>query len=198
MSLLATIRIHMPDKQYLVTAALPAGQWALQYIDLRRARHYLDFLNLMAYDFYGPWSKRSGHHAQLYAAHSDEPSGAAAVEYVIGQGFSKSKIILGVPVYGRSFLGANKAGDRFNGSGGEEGTFDFKMLPRQDTDEEINTKLVAASCSGGDGGFVSYDNPETVKTKAKYCKSKKLGVCKVSSLTPRLTPIGPLLLDWCG
>jgi chitinase len=36
--------------------------------------------------------------------------------------------------------------------------------------------VVAAFCVGGDGGFVTYDNPETVKMKANYCKEKGLGV----------------------
>jgi chitinase len=29
---------------------------------------------------------------------------------------------------------------------------------------------------GGDGGFVSYDNPETVRAKAAFAKQKGLGV----------------------
>lgn len=174
LTLLASIRLYLPDEQYLLTAALPAGQWALQNIDLYKARDYLDLINLMAYDFAGPWSPKAGHHAQLFPGNPGEPSGSAAVDYVISTGFPAAKILLGVPVYGRSFLGANGPGRSFNGNGGEEGTFEYKQLPRNGAEEIVNTRVVAAFCTGGDGGFVTYDNPETVKMKANFCKEKGL------------------------
>ncbi|TVY52286.1 Endochitinase B1 [Lachnellula cervina] len=175
LELLATIRIHLPEQRYLLSAALPAGQWALQNIDLYKAQRYLDLINLMAYDFTGPWSQAAGHHAQLFPGTPDEPSGSAAVEYVLSRGFPAAKILLGVPVYGRSFLGAAGPGHAFTGHGGEEGTFEYKRLPRQNAEEIVNTRVVAAFCTGGDGGFVTYDNPETVKMKAGYCREKGLG-----------------------
>ncbi|PSS08652.1 glycoside hydrolase family 18 protein [Amorphotheca resinae ATCC 22711] len=175
LALLAAIRLHLPDDRYLLTAALPAGQWALQNIDLYKAQDYLDFINLMAYDFAGPWSPTSGHHAQLFPGSAGEPSGSTAVEYVISTGFRAQKILLGVPVYGRSFLGATGPGQAYSGTAGEDGTFEYKDLPRPGTEEIIDRRVVAAFCTGGDGGFVTYDNPETVKVKAGYCREKRLG-----------------------
>ncbi|KUJ24360.1 chitinase [Mollisia scopiformis] len=175
LALLAAIRLHLPDDRYLLTAALPAGQWALQNIDLYKAQDYLDLINLMAYDFAGAWSPKAGHHAQLFPGSPEEPSGSAAVDYVISTGFPASKILLGVPVYGRSFLGASGPGRSFKGNGGDEGTFEYKQLPRNGAEEIVNTRVVAAFCTGGDGGFVTYDNPETVKLKANFCKEKGLG-----------------------
>jgi chitinase len=130
----------------------------------------------MAYDFSGSWSPRAGHHAQLFPGSSEELSGSTAVDYVISTGFPAEKVLLGVPVYGRSFLGAGGPGHAYNGHGGENGTFEYKQLPRLGADEIVNTRVVAAFCTGGDGGFVSYDNPETVKMKASYCREKGLGV----------------------
>jgi len=175
LSLLATMRLYLPDSHYLLTAALPAGQWALRNIDLEKAQVYLDYINLMAYDFTGPWKATAGHHAQLHASNTDEASGSAAVSYVLSTGFPSKKVLLGVPVYGRSFLGANGPGENYSGHGGEEGTFEYKTLPRPGTWETVDQERVAAYCIGGDGGFVSYDNPETVKKKAEFCRSKNLG-----------------------
>jgi len=124
-------------------------------------------------------SPKAGHHAQLFPGNPGEPSGSAAVEYVISTGFPAAKILLGVPVYGRSFLGANGPGHSFNGNGGEEGTFEYKQLPRSGAEEIVNTRVVAAFCTGGDGGFVTYDNPETIKMKANFCKERGLGVSAV-------------------
>ncbi|KAG4442452.1 hypothetical protein IFR05_002054 [Cadophora sp. M221] len=175
LALLAAIRLHLPEDRYLLTAALPAGQWALQHIDLCKAQDYLDLINLMAYDFAGSWSTTAGHHAQLYAGNPGEPSGSAAVDYVISTGFPANKILLGIPVYGRSFLGAAGPGHAYTSCGGEEGTFEYKQLPRNSAEEIVNTRVVAAFSTGGDGGFVSYDNPETVKIKANFCLEKGLG-----------------------
>lgn len=176
LALLAAVRIHLSDDRYLLTAALPAGRWALRHIDLYKAQDYLDLINLMAYDFAGSWSPKAGHHAQLYPGAADEPSGSAAVEYVVSTGFPAAKILLGIPNYGRSFLGASNAGEKYSGHGGDSGTFEYKQLPRPGAEEIVNTRVVAAFCTGGDGGFVSYDNPETVKIKAAYVREKGLGV----------------------
>lgn len=65
-SLLATLRKHLPAPHYLLTSALPAGTWALQHIDLGKAASHMDYVNIMAYDFAGPWTKMSGYQAQLH------------------------------------------------------------------------------------------------------------------------------------
>ena len=128
----------------------------------------------MAYDFTS--AARAGYHAQLYPGSPGEESGDSAIQYLLTRGFPAAKMVLGVPCYGRSFLGANAAGDPARGNGGEEGTFEYKDLPRYSTEERVNTATVSAYCVGGDGGFTSYDNPETVKIKANYCKEKGLAV----------------------
>lgn len=130
----------------------------------------------MAYDFSGSWTPKSGHQAQLFARNPDEPATATAIEYVLSTGFPAAKILLGIPIYGRSFLGASGPGQDYTGHGGEDGTFEYKELPRPGADEVVDTTTVAAWCTGGDGGFVSYDNPETVRLKARYVKEKRLGV----------------------
>jgi chitinase len=160
----------------LLIAALPAGQWVLRNIDLYRAQEYLDFINLMAYDFAGSWSPTAGHHAQLFPGSAGEPSGSAGVEYVVSTGFPAQKILLGIPVYGRSFLGAAGPGHAYSGTAGADGTFEYKDLPRDGAEEIVNSRVIGAFCTGGDGGFVTYDNPETVKVKAGYCREKGLGV----------------------
>lgn len=130
----------------------------------------------MAYDFTGSWTATTGHQAQLYPGNSNEPSGSFAVSYILSTGFPSKKILLGVPVYGRSFLGAAGPGYTYDGHGGIDGTFDYKDLPRPGAQESVDLARVAAMSIGGDGGFVSYDNPETVKLKGQFCKNQKLGV----------------------
>lgn len=131
---------------------------------------------LMAYDFTGSWSKTSGHQAQLYCpTSSGEGSGNAGVEYTLSKRVPSRKIILGIPLYGWSFLGTDKPGQPSYAPGGNDGVFQFKELPRPGTDEIVDRERVAAYCCGGDGGFVTYDSPVTVKLKAGYVKEKGLG-----------------------
>ncbi len=175
-ALLAAVRIHMPEEEFIVTAALPAGTSILQYIPIASAAPYLDYINLMAYDFFAHWDSRSGHHAQLFSLNRDEVSGSSGVAYLMQNGCPPKKILLGIPVYGRSFLGVAGPGHRHRGGGGQDGAFEYHELPRRHARESIDRRIGAASCVGGDGGFVSYDNPETVKMKAAFCKQKGLGV----------------------
>ena len=134
----------------------------------------------MTYDFSGPWTSLSGHHSQLYSPkdpHSEAArvSCSSAVAYAQSQGVCARKILLGVPAYGRSFLGANKAGDRFVGHGGEEGTFEYKDLPRPGAVVSSDKGVGAVYCVGGDGGFVTYDNAQTVQMKAQFALTEGLG-----------------------
>lgn len=133
----------------------------------------------MTYDFSGPWTEVCGHHAQLHcpqiASNDTSASCSSAVAYVLSKGVPSRKILLGVPTYGRSFIGATGAGQYFSGHGGEEGTFEYRHLPRPGTHEQVDELAVAAFCIGSDGGFVTYDNPRTVQLKALFAKQHSLG-----------------------
>ncbi|KAI9770286.1 MAG: hypothetical protein M1840_003445 [Geoglossum simile] len=178
--LLDAVRRYLPAPQFTLTSALPAGIWALRNINLSIAHNILDFINLMAYDFSGPWIDTCGHHAQLYSPPVPQSSAAylscdSAVTYLRNAGVPPSKIILGIPVFGRSFLGVDSITNKYTGHGGEEGTFEYKDLPRPGAQECVDQEVGAAFCIGGDGGFVSYDNPTTVAMKATYATQNGLG-----------------------
>lgn len=185
LALLAATRTYLSEDQYLLTAALPANKAVLQCINLGEAALYLDFINLTAYDFFGSWTPRTGHQSQLYAMSKDETSASTGVGYLMQAGVPGKKILLGIPLFGRSFLHATGPGQKFKGVGGEDGSFEYKDLPRRGTKEQIDKRSVAAQCVGGDGGFVTYDNPDTVKMKAAFCKQKGLGVSPFLTL-PRM------------
>lgn len=182
--------MYLPEEHYLLTTALPASRAILSNIDLRRAAEYLDLLNLMAYDFYGHWTSRSGHHAQLYPSSSkeDESScGAGIIAYLVSQGYPARKVLLGIPLFGRSFPGVAGPGHRFSKPSGD-GTLEYHQLPRKGSKEHVDKRACAAYCvSSGSTGFTSYDNPDTVKMKAAFVKQKGLGVC-IQQIFPNALP----------
>lgn len=173
--------------------ALPAARSVLGAIDLRRAAGYLDVLNLMAYDLSG---SRSGHHAQLYPSSSkedDSSSASGAVAYLLGRGVPSRKILLGIPVFGRRGTSGGGGGSGSGGSGVSDGRVDYRHLPRRGTKEQVDKRACAAYCVGSGSGFVSYDNPDTVKMKAVFVKQKGLGV-RLSQMNLLLAPFVTVFL----
>jgi len=65
----------------------------------------LDYIDVMNYDLWGSWSSTVGPNAPLDSSCATTQQGSAmsAVKAWTGAGFPASKIILGVPSYGRSF-----------------------------------------------------------------------------------------------
>ncbi|KAH8700682.1 glycoside hydrolase [Talaromyces proteolyticus] len=178
--LLAQLRTVLPAPQYVLTSALPAGEWALKHINLAVAQQYVDVFMVMCYDFSGPWVDRTGHQAQLYTPtkpHNDAASTScqSAVLYFMSQGVHAKKLLLGVPAYGRSFVGAEHVDQPYSASGGEDGVFDYSELPRPGAKEVVDDTVGAAYCVSSDDGFVSYDNTRTVEQKAKFVTSLGLG-----------------------
>ncbi|KAI1991316.1 hypothetical protein LOZ54_002193 [Ophidiomyces ophidiicola] len=180
-NLLRLLRSEFPCSHYTLTTALPAGAWALQHINLAHAQCYVDFINLMTYDFSGPWVPHSGHQSQLFAPaapHSDAAtlSCHSGVSYALAHAVPASKILLGVPVYGRAFPGTTRAGQTHGGDGAaEETVLDYRDLPVAGSVEMHDECACAAFCVGDKVGFVSYDSTATVRQKAAYVREMELG-----------------------
>ena len=178
LALLKALRTVFPPP-LLLTSALPAPQSMLQYLPLAQAIAELDLIFLMAYDFSGPWTELSGHHAQLLArkgsgADSAAVSGAGAVAYLTSNGVPASKIVLGIPIYGRYFPGAGSVDRPYTKPKSEEdATIEYNKLPQRGAMEWVD-KASHAAYSVGNDGFVSYDNQATVTAKGKWAKSHGL------------------------
>ncbi|KAH7349778.1 chitinase 18-2 [Plectosphaerella cucumerina] len=176
--LLYTLRTTLPGPRYLLTTALPPGEWVLRNINLAQAAVYLDFLNLMAYDLSGSWGEVAGHQAQLYP-----PSGgdchpacrggcADGIDYALRMGFPPHKILLGIPAYARYFPGAGCPGEPFSNAG----EMDYDKFPDEWVSAaSIDERAAAAYYVDGEKGFASYDVPETVRIKARYVRDRGLG-----------------------
>ncbi|XP_012260741.1 probable chitinase 10 [Athalia rosae] len=97
----------------LLTAAVPVGPDNIKSgYDVPAVSSYLDFINLMAYDFHGKWEKETGHNAPLYASSLDSEwqkqlSVDNAASVWVRLGAPKEKLIIGMPTYGRSFTLSN-------------------------------------------------------------------------------------------
>lgn len=144
---------------------------------------YLDFWNLMAYDYAGSWDAHAGHMANLYPSPgwpiSTPFNSDQAVRYYIDHGVPANKIVLGMPLYGRSFQSTDGPGRSFSGVGQgtwESGAWDYKALPQAGAVVQEDDAVVASwSLDPASQLMVSYDTPRIAAMKAEYIKNEGLG-----------------------
>ncbi|KAI4259968.1 MAG: hypothetical protein L6R42_004276 [Xanthoria sp. 1 TBL-2021] len=183
--LLAAIRKELDtvSKKMQLSVACPAGAKNYEIMKLKAMDQYLDMWNLMAYDYAGSWDATSGHQANLYPSKENPTSTPfstdAAIKYYTSHGVKASKIVLGMPLYGRTFLATDGPGKKYSeiGEGSyEKGIWDFKALPKDGAKEMID-KTIGASWSydAGKKIMVTYDTKEMVQQKVEYIKKEGLG-----------------------
>lgn len=128
---------HRPH--FLLTIASPCGPDNYNRMRLREMDQYLDFWNMMAYDFAGSWDPQAAHQANILPSRHHAPttpfSAEAAVRYYVGTaGIAPHKIVLGMPLYGRIFANTDGPGAPYQGVGGEgswePGCWDYKVRHR--------------------------------------------------------------------
>jgi chitinase len=100
------------SKKFIITKAAPAGDWFGRWVDYLELNRYIDFYNVMTYDFYGEWSPRCGHNAALYDGVNPDAvneiiSCESSVKYLIKRGVPIEKLVLGLPFYGHWFKNSN-------------------------------------------------------------------------------------------
>ncbi|RDI84157.1 hypothetical protein Vi05172_g6030 [Venturia inaequalis] len=167
----------------LLTIAAPAGPTNYEKLLLREMAPLLDFINLMAYDYAGSWDSCAGHQGNLYPdQHSPACtpfSTAGAVKYYIDNGVPPNKIVIGMPLYGRSFLATEGPGKPYSGSGDgswEKGVWDYKALPRPGAQEHHNAHIGASwSYCPTSKEMVTYDTPPVVQQKSEFIRDWQLG-----------------------
>ncbi|KAF4126228.1 chitinase [Geosmithia morbida] len=166
-----------------LTVACPAGSSNYTNMDIRGMDRYLDFWNLMAYDFAGSWDQVSAHQANLYP-NQKQPAATpfsitGAVDYYLGQGIRPDKMVIGMPLYGRAFENTDGIGTPFQGIGEgtwEQGVHDYKKLPLPGFREVHDKDAGASYCfSAEQRKLVTYDTPAMASVKTEYIREKGLG-----------------------
>lgn len=168
-------------KKYLLTTAAGAFKGFVDHTDMADAQQYLDYINLMTYDFSG--GKVASHHTALYAstayeAHNNADNAVAVFE---AAGVPSEKLVIGIAFYGHvSTLvkGAKGLGDSVATSLRGAGYTAIKdSIIKQPGFKAYRDRRAKAPYlfNAQTGTFVSYDDEWSVRKKCKYVKSKKMG-----------------------
>lgn len=168
---------------FLLTIASPAGPDKYNTMQLKEMSQIIDTFNLMAYDFAGSWDSTSGHQANLYPSKSNPKStpfsADKAIQDYIAAGVPRSKIVLGMPIYGRTFEQTAGLGQPFTGIGPgswENGIWDFKALPKAGSQVIYDQEAGASySYDSATKTLISFDTVDMVQKKVDYLKNQGLG-----------------------
>jgi len=92
-------------KYYELTTAVGANARYIENTEMDKAVNYLDYVNLMTYDFYVS-GETAGHHSNLYPPedYNEDASAHKSVRLFLEAGVPAEKLVMGVPFYGRSWI----------------------------------------------------------------------------------------------
>lgn len=180
-------------RNWLLTAAVPAATFRInEGYDVPRLAKSLDFINVMTYDLHGTWDNYADHHAPLFKRPFD--TGATqnlhsdgALSYWISKGAPASKIIFGIPFYGRNFRLANPSNTQprapiagagmvgpYTKEAGFVAYFEICRWLQEGGWQELQDPAGSPYIVKGDQ-WIGYDTVESVAVKMDYIRQTGLG-----------------------
>jgi len=170
--------------RYTLTIA-SADREYFDHTEMDKLPVYLDWINIMSYDFFNSLTATTGHHAGLYPAALASPTDRnadASVKQHLAAGIPARKLLLGVAFYGRGFAGVRPVNSGLN-----------QPYQRYEADHayaELAERLIDSPdfvrhwderakapylWNAASRTFITYDDPQSIAVKADYVKSKHLG-----------------------
>ncbi len=198
---LLDIQSNSDGKEYLLTIASTASSIYINNIEVELIHEYLDWINIMTYDFHGPWGGETNavtnFHSPLYNVENDpspEPVNTmfnldASIQLYLELGVPSEKINVGLAFYGRGFAGVpNENNGLFAPYTSvptigtwENGVFDYWDL--QNNYINLNgynsywhlEAMVPWLFNPITQIMISYDDEESINEKASYIIDNDLG-----------------------
>ncbi|XP_029640998.1 chitinase-3-like protein 1 [Octopus sinensis] len=185
----------------VLSAAVGVGKQRITNgYEVDKVSKYVDFLNVMAYDFHGSWNKITGFKSPLYARKNDlryekELSQEWSIEYWIKLGAPKNKLVLGMTAAGNTYtlknatkhgLGApvEKAGEKGPYTK-QEGFLSYyeicnKLNKDNYTYEWDDIQTVPFAYKGDQ--WIGFDDYRSIQLKTKWLISQQLAGAMLWSL----------------
>ncbi len=170
-------------KKYFVTTAIGGSPEFLQHTRMEEAQKYLDYINLMSYDFDGTYDNLAAHHSNLFSP-PNMPyiySADVCIQNLKKVGVDPSKIVMGLPFYGKGKIVESSGNNGlyqipvrpFRGGGYtylKDSLVDRNGFVRYWDDASKAPYLFNADKKA----LIVYDDEQSVKIKCDYIKKHKL------------------------
>ncbi|MBD0744901.1 glycoside hydrolase family 18 chitinase [Streptomyces sp. CBMA152] len=182
-NLLAALRAKFGSSA-LVTAAVTADGSAngkMDQADYAGAAQYVDWYNVMTYDFFGAWDAKgpTAPHSPLTSYAGIPIAGFntdAAIQKYKVKGIPAAKLNLGIGFYGRGWTGVTQDAPGGTATGPAPGTYeqgieDYKVLKTACPTTGTIAGTAYAHCGTN---WWSYDTPSTIAGKMSYVKNQGL------------------------
>jgi len=176
-------------KYYLLTIASGQGDNFVVNADLANSSAYLDFINIMTYDYSGSWETLAHHNAPLFYD-SRNPFEQAPRNNVTGGalghlngGVPNHKLVLGLPYYGKGWIGCPDPGQYATCEGGTPfGTWENGIFDIADVENNYMNKTgyesyynevskVSYLYNAENGVFITYNDETTMMYSASLVKT---------------------------
>ncbi|MBZ6211119.1 cellulose binding domain-containing protein [Streptomyces olivaceus] len=172
-------------QDYLVTAAITgdgSSGGKLDAADYGGAAQYLDWYNVMTYDYFGAFDADgpTAPHSPLTSYSGIPAAGfnsADAIAKLKAKGVPSAKLLLGIGFYGRGWTGVTQSAPGGAATGAAPGTYeagieDYKVLRNSCPVTGTVAGTAYAHCGNQ---WWSYDTPSTIASKLTWAKNQGLG-----------------------
>ena len=171
-------RLH---RRLYTSIAAGASAKYIEHTEMDKVQRYLDTVNLMTYDYYvgGP---ATGHDAPLFHNTADPKHVSAdnSIALFLQAGVPASKLVLGVPFYGRSWgdVSSDNHGLFQPGKAARGVHFSYPDLPGLLEQGYVRywdaTSAVPYLYNAQKSIFVTYEDPESLSGKCAYVRKRNL------------------------
>ncbi|XP_034192124.1 putative chitinase 2 [Osmia lignaria lignaria] len=198
-SLVKELKEAFQGSNYLLTAAISANKNIIDVgYDLPELSKYLDHIHVMAYDYHGTWDNKVLPNAPMRG--NDGIGVEDTLKYLLKEGAPSNKLVLGLPMYGRTFILTSKLNSSEENPIGHQSISEGFMGPytRQNGFmgyNEICKELIISNKwrTGWDNNsdtpyaikddhVIVYDNPRSLKTKVEYAEKMNLSGVMIWSI----------------
>lgn len=171
-------------RRLLTSVAAGANSDFLEHTQMGEVARFVDTVNLMTYDFYGPDGDRiTGNHAPLFTDPADPKhiSAERSVREYEAAGVPADKIVLGVPFYGKSWseVGPHNYGLFQSGSAPSQAFHGYSALVALQQQGYIRhwdeTSSAPSLYNEAAKTFISYEDPQSLAAKCSFVLQRHLG-----------------------
>jgi len=178
----------------LLSAAVSPISWQIEKsYDIPVMSKYLDWISIMSYNYHGQWESKTGLNAPFYSTKDSAISLDHTIKLWLEGEADKTKLIAGMPLYGRSFtlasaehglnapaIGPGRGGPYIN----HAGTLAYyKICQFVQQGWTVVNDTVNGPYAYHDDQWVGYDDVPTVARKAQYVLNEGLGGAMVWDLS---------------